>query len=68
MRTAPVPPHVMWHEVECGRYAADLPLWAELARAAPDGSSTSGPARAGWRCRWPAPATPSPRSTSTPRC
>jgi SAM-dependent methyltransferase len=37
MRTAPVPPHVMWHEVECGRYEADLPLWAELARAAPDG-------------------------------
>jgi SAM-dependent methyltransferase len=37
MRTAPVPPHVMWHEVECGRYDADLPLWAELARAAPDG-------------------------------
>jgi SAM-dependent methyltransferase len=37
MRTAPVPPHVMWHEVECGSYAADLPLWAELARAAPDG-------------------------------
>jgi SAM-dependent methyltransferase len=37
MRTAPVPPHVMWHEVECGRYDADQPLWAELARAAPDG-------------------------------
>jgi SAM-dependent methyltransferase len=37
MRTAPVPPHVMWHEVECGRYQADQPLWAELARAAPDG-------------------------------
>jgi SAM-dependent methyltransferase len=37
MRTAPVPPHVMWHEVECGRYDADLALWAELARAAPDG-------------------------------
>lgn len=37
MRTAPVAPHVMWHEVECGRYQADQPLWAELARAAPDG-------------------------------
>jgi SAM-dependent methyltransferase len=23
---------VMWHDVECGRYAADLELWAELAR------------------------------------
>ncbi len=21
----------IWHDVECGRYAADLPLWAELA-------------------------------------
>jgi SAM-dependent methyltransferase len=27
----------MWHEVECGRYSADLALWDELARAAPDG-------------------------------
>ncbi len=33
----PVSPHLMWHEVECGRYAADLPLWGELARAAPGG-------------------------------
>jgi SAM-dependent methyltransferase len=33
----PVPPHVMWHEVECGRYHADLPLWHELARATVDG-------------------------------
>jgi SAM-dependent methyltransferase len=23
--------HVIWHDVECGRYAADLPLWSELA-------------------------------------
>jgi SAM-dependent methyltransferase len=37
MKTAPVAPHVMWHEVECGRYQADQPLWAELARAAPEG-------------------------------
>jgi SAM-dependent methyltransferase len=37
MKTAPVPLHVMWHEVECGRYQADQPVWAELARAAPDG-------------------------------
>jgi SAM-dependent methyltransferase len=27
----------MWHEVECGLYQADQPLWAELARSAPDG-------------------------------
>ena len=24
---------VVWHDVECGGYAADLPLWRELARA-----------------------------------
>ena len=24
-----------WHDVECASYAADLPLWRELARAAP---------------------------------
>jgi SAM-dependent methyltransferase len=29
----PISPHVMWHDVECGRYEADLPLWRELARA-----------------------------------
>jgi len=23
--------HVLWHDLECGRYAADLPLWHELA-------------------------------------
>jgi len=26
--------HVVWHDVECGRYEADLALWAELAREA----------------------------------
>ncbi len=25
---------VMWHDVECGAYVADLPLWRELAREA----------------------------------
>ena len=30
----PVSPAVMWHDVECGSYAADLPLWRELAREA----------------------------------
>ena len=24
---------VIWHDIECGGYAADLPLWRELARA-----------------------------------
>src|SRR6185312_6943445 len=27
------PSEVIWHEVECGRYRADLPLWRELAAA-----------------------------------
>jgi SAM-dependent methyltransferase len=27
-------PLVVWHDVECGRYTADLPLWHELAAAA----------------------------------
>ena len=26
---------VIWHDVECGSYGADLPLWRELAAAAP---------------------------------
>jgi SAM-dependent methyltransferase len=26
--------HVLWHELECGRYAQDLPLWRELATEA----------------------------------
>ncbi|WP_051324025.1 class I SAM-dependent methyltransferase [Candidatus Solirubrobacter pratensis] len=30
-------PQVIWHDVECGRYEADLPLWEELARSAPEG-------------------------------
>lgn len=30
-----ISPAVMWHDVECGGYTADLPLWSELAGAAP---------------------------------
>jgi SAM-dependent methyltransferase len=30
----PPPEAVVWHDVECGGYAADLPLWRELAEAA----------------------------------
>ncbi len=26
--------HVLWHDLECGRYAEDLPLWRELAAEA----------------------------------
>jgi len=29
----PFDPAVAWHDVECGGYAADLPLWRELAAA-----------------------------------
>lgn len=31
---APERRHVLWHELECGRYAQDLPLWRELAAEA----------------------------------
>jgi len=30
-------PAVIWHELECGSYRADLPLWRELARSHSDG-------------------------------
>jgi len=36
MSTAELSPetlHVLWHDLECGRYAQDLPLWRELAAA-----------------------------------
>jgi SAM-dependent methyltransferase len=32
VRTAARDASVIWHEVECGSYAADLPLWSELAQ------------------------------------
>ncbi|MEA2152569.1 MAG: hypothetical protein QOI18_802 [Solirubrobacteraceae bacterium] len=28
------PPRVVWHDLECGGYRADLPLWRELAQRA----------------------------------
>ena len=31
MTSASVEPLVIWHDVECGSYTADLPLWRELA-------------------------------------
>jgi SAM-dependent methyltransferase len=30
-----ISPAVMWHDVECGGYTADLPLWSDLAGATP---------------------------------
>jgi SAM-dependent methyltransferase len=35
--TSLVDPHIIWHDLECGSYSADLPLWRELASAHPDG-------------------------------
>jgi SAM-dependent methyltransferase len=32
-----IPERAVWHDVECSRYDADLPLWRELARESPDG-------------------------------
>jgi SAM-dependent methyltransferase len=32
--TLPAPAVVIWHDVECGGYEADLPLWRSLAREA----------------------------------
>jgi SAM-dependent methyltransferase len=32
--TLPAPAVVIWHDVECGGYAADMPLWRALAREA----------------------------------
>ena len=47
----------IWHDVECGGYAADLPLWRELAPPRRGRCSMSAPAPAAWRSSWPAPAT-----------
>jgi len=30
--TARIPARVVWHQLECGSYRADLPLWLELAQ------------------------------------
>jgi SAM-dependent methyltransferase len=30
-------PRIVWHDLECGSYSADLPLWQELADAHPAG-------------------------------
>jgi SAM-dependent methyltransferase len=33
--TAPTPKEVIWHDLECGSYSVDLPLWLELAEGHP---------------------------------
>ncbi|MDP2710549.1 MAG: class I SAM-dependent methyltransferase [Solirubrobacteraceae bacterium] len=38
-----MPEHVVWHDVECGRYDADVALWRGLAAAAADVPGTLGP-------------------------
>ena len=43
----------LWHDVECGGYAADLAAWERAGRRrpkAPCSSSAAGPA--GWPCTW----------------
>ena len=47
----------IWHDVECGAYAADLPLWEELAARPAGRSSSSAAAPAGSRSTSPAAAT-----------
>ena len=32
-----IPELAVWHDIECGRYEADLPLWKELAKASEHG-------------------------------
>jgi SAM-dependent methyltransferase len=36
---------VIWHDLECGSYEADLPLWRELAAGAGTAGGTSGPTK-----------------------
>ncbi len=47
----------LWHDLECGRYTADLPCWRELAgvTAAPCWISAPGPDA--WPSTWPATGT-----------
>ena len=45
---------MLWHDIECGGYVEDLPLWRELAADARTArSSTSAPARAASRSTSP---------------
>ena len=45
-----VPAKVVWHDVECGAYDADLALWRGSPRARTARCSTSAPAPAASRC------------------
>ena len=59
---------VIWHDLECGGYVADLPLWRELAASTGGRSSTSARGPAASRSTSPATVTRSRRSTATPSC
>ncbi len=39
--SAPLPDRVIWHDLECGTYTADLALWRELAEDACTGVTTA---------------------------
>ena len=60
-------PEVIWHDLECGAYGEDLPLWRDLADGGTAGRcSTSAPARAASRSTSPAQGHASSRSTVEP--
>ena len=60
-------PIVVWHDIECGHYGADLSLWDELAAREPGPVLDVGAGTVGCACspRW---ATTSRRSTASPSC
>ena len=67
-----IPEHAVWHDVECSRYDADLPLWRELAREAPEGvlDVGAGTGRVALRLavRRPHGHRARPRPRAAPRC
>ena len=61
-------PLVVWHDVECGHYGADLALWDELAAREPGPVLDVGAGTGRVALALAAPATTSPRSTASPSC
>ena len=65
----PEPIDVLWHDLECGGYDADLPLWRELAAARGRAGARRRRRHRARRARpRPPRATRSSRSTATPSC
>ena len=58
----------VWHDLECGAYTADLPLWREVAEREHGPILDVGAGTGAWRATSPRAATRSPRSTSTRAC